>query len=43
MREASGLFLILIGAAFLWVAIHGYDGAGLPGMFDTIFGGIERS
>lgn len=43
MREAWGLFLVLTGSAFIWVGIHGYSGAGLPGMFDAIFGAIDQS
>lgn len=43
MREAWGLFMVLTGTAFIWVAIHGYEGAGVPGMFNTIFGGIAKT
>jgi hypothetical protein len=43
MREASGLLLILIGTAFVWVGVHGYQGAGLSGIMNTIFGGIEKA
>lgn len=43
MRESWGLFLIFLGIGFVWVGIHGYQGAGLPGLLDTIFGGIARA
>lgn len=42
MREAGGLFLILVGTAFCWVGIHGYEGSGLSGVLNTIFGGISK-
>lgn len=38
MREAFALFLIAAGTALMWVAIHGYEGAGLPGILNTIYG-----
>lgn len=42
MRETWGLFLILAGVAFIWVAIHGYQGAGVSGVMDTIYGGLSN-
>lgn len=40
MREAGGLFLILFGSAFIWIGVHGYQGTGLAGLMNSIFGGI---
>jgi hypothetical protein len=42
MREASGLFLILFGAGFVWVGVHGFEGTGLAGLMNTIFGAIGK-
>jgi len=38
MRETWGLVLILAGIALVWVGVHGYDGSGLPGLLNTIYG-----
>jgi hypothetical protein len=38
MRETWALFLILAGSCFVWVGVHGYQGSGLPGLLNTIYG-----
>lgn len=40
MRESFGLFFMAAGVALIWVGIHGYQGAGLPGVMNTIYGAL---
>jgi hypothetical protein len=48
MRETWGLFLILVGIAFCWVGVHGYQGDqhslwALPQIMDSIYGGLRNA
>lgn len=45
MRAAVGLTLILVGIAFEWVALHGYESAepGFKGLLEGLFSGVRRA
>lgn len=48
MKESWGLFLILLGIAFIYVGVQGYSGDphkmwALPDIMNTIYGGLRNA